>query len=75
MQTMFQASYMIAAYCGSMTSWVYHGLVVLTEDSQPSQGVLNNISMDLNNLGVPRTQLCQPKIVGCTIENLRVQSS
>jgi len=68
-------SHIIAAYCGTMTSWVYHGLVVLTKIPQPNQEVQDKISLDLNDLGVTRNTLCKPKIVGCTIENLRVSTS
>ena len=69
----FQKEFMIAAYCGTMTSWVYNGTVVLTRSPWVNKDLAFRINDALIQNGYKAKDFCRPKILGCSIENLRVE--
>ena len=58
--------WMIASYCGSMTSWKYRGLVVLAREG----GVTDQMEQWVDSLGFNSTELCKPKSQGCILKPL-----
>ena len=68
----FNSEFMISAYCGTMTSWVYDGAVILTKDPYVSKDLAFKIRETLLTLGYKTEDFCSPKILGCSIENLRL---
>jgi len=69
----FDGEFMIAAYCGTMTSWVYNGTVVLTKNPHVNKDLAFRIREALLINGYKTEDFCSPKILGCSIENLRVE--
>ena len=69
----FNSEFMIAAYCGTMTSWVYNGTVVLAKNPQVNKDLAFRIREALLINGYKTEDFCSPKILGCSIENLRVE--
>jgi len=69
----FDKQFMIAAYCGTMTSWVYNGAVVLTKNPRVNKDLAFRIREALVLNGFKTEDFCSPKILGCSIENLRVE--
>ena len=56
--------WMVASYCGAMTSWRYRGLVVLARVG----GVTDQMEQWVDSLGFNSTQLCKPKSQGCILQ-------
>ena len=55
---------MVASYCGTMTSWTYHGLVVLARVG----GVHQQMKTWLDDLGLNSDGLCKPKSEDCILK-------
>ena len=55
--------WMIASYCGSMTSWKYRGLVVLAREG----GVTDQMEQWVDSFRFNSTQLCRPKSRQCIL--------
>jgi len=56
--------WLVASYCGAMTSWRYRGLVVLARVG----GVTDQMEQWVDSLGFNTTQLCKPKSQGCILQ-------
>ena len=55
---------LVASYCGTMTSWTYHGLVVLARVG----GVHQQMETWLDDLGLNIDELCKPKSEDCILK-------
>ena len=55
---------LVASYCGTMTSWTYHGLVVLARVG----GVHQQMETWLDDLGLNSDELCKPKSEDCILK-------
>merc|ERR1719450_1682177 len=62
-------NFIIAAYCGTMKNWVYHGAVAFSRHSPASLQELQEIDAGLQRHGFNTEDFCSPKYVGCS--NLR----
>lgn len=56
--------WLVASYCGAMTSWRYRGLVILARVG----GVTDQMEQWVDSLGFNSTQLCKPKSQGCILQ-------
>jgi len=57
-------SWLVASYCGAMTSWTYRGLVLLARVG----GVTHQMEQWVDSLGFNSTELCKPKSQGCILK-------
>jgi len=58
--------WILASYCGSMTSWTYRGMVVFAR----SPGTSEDMITWLNESGHSSDKFCTPKSLGCDTSNL-----
>ena len=56
--------WLVASYCGAMTSWRYRGLVLLARVG----GVTHQMEQWVDSLGFNSTELCKPKSQGCILQ-------
>ena len=56
--------WLVASYCGAMTSWTYRGLVLLSRVG----GVTDQMEQWVDSLGFNSTELCKPKSQGCILK-------
>lgn len=58
--------WLVASYCGAMTSWRYRGLVLLSRVG----GVTDQMEQWVDSLGFNSIEFCKPKSKGCILKPL-----
>ena len=65
--------FMISSYCGTMTSWVYRGAVVLVRSPHVDMDLAFRIREGLLLKGFRTEDFCSPKTLGCSLQDNRLK--
>ena len=66
-------SFLIAHYCGSMQSWTYEGMVVLTRTEKIDKELETRISDAVQDLDLNFSDFCRPRTENCTNAEMRME--